>query len=61
VEKKNFVYAFLQKFLRKYENFRESVFTKIDENGGNIYDVDYLGNGVTSLIMRTNVGNFKMR
>jgi hypothetical protein len=30
---------------RKCENFRENFFAKIDENSGNINDVDYLGNG----------------
>jgi hypothetical protein len=49
----NFIFAFLGKSLQKYENFRENFFTKIDAKGGNIIDLEYLGNGASDWILFT--------
>jgi hypothetical protein len=37
--------ALKRKFL--FASFRENFFTKIDDNSGNIYEVDYTGNGAS--------------
>jgi hypothetical protein len=38
------IFAIMRTFSRKFENFRKKFFTKIDENSGDLNDVDYLGN-----------------
>jgi hypothetical protein len=56
--KKIFFYAFSRKLLRKFS--RKCLCENL-QKGGNINDVDYFGNWVTSLIMFTKVGIFNMR
>jgi hypothetical protein len=43
-------------FSRKYENFRENFFTKIDANSEIIIDAEYLGNGASDWVLFTKVG-----
>jgi hypothetical protein len=41
------IFAKIQNFSLKYENYRENYFTKIDAKSGNIIDLEYLGNGAS--------------